>query len=347
MKYDEFVTQWALKTIRENYADDISLAVSHTTLSIDGGGRKISYYVPRTKKGEELARTFILGGVGYDIWCVSWERLEQFAELKEYNITCLADAELLYARTEEDRKRFLALRRTLAENLHHPVLMRSLALEAYAQAKSLYSELLFAREGDVKMGAGYVLDYLAKAVAFTNHTYFKHAQTAQPEELARMPLVPDGFTDLYLDIIRDRDEERQKEKCYRIICMVQDFLLQNAPQGTDSTKDSVPCPEHHFQDLADWYGELSYTWLRLRHYTSEKDAAKSYMWGIYLQSELNQVCGDFGLRKMDLMSAFDAENLQALAERADCLEQEMRRLITEGGGRIHEYAETEDFLNEV
>ena len=98
--------------------------------------------------------------------------------------------------------------------------------------------------------------------------------------------------------------------------MVQDFLLQNAPQGTDSTKDSVPCPEHHFQDLADWYGELSYTWLRLCHYTSEKDAAKSYMWGIYLQSELNQVCGDFGLRKMDLMSAFDAENLQALAERA-------------------------------
>ena len=40
MKYDEFVTQWALKTIRENYADDISLAVSHTTLSIDGGDRK-------------------------------------------------------------------------------------------------------------------------------------------------------------------------------------------------------------------------------------------------------------------------------------------------------------------
>lgn len=344
MKYDQFVTDWALKTIKENYADDISLAVSHTTLSLDDSGRKISYYVPRTKRGEELARTFILDGVGYDIWCVPWDRLEQFANLKEYNITCLADAELLYARTEEDRRRFQALRQTLAANLADPALMRSLALEAYAQAKSLYSELLFSQGGDAKMGAGYVLDYLARAVAFTNRTYFKHTQTAQLEELARMPLVPEGFAELYRDIIREKEENLQKEKCYRLICTVQDFLLQNAPE---SAEEAVSCPEHNFQDLADWYAELSYTWLRIRRYTSEGDATKSYMWGIFLQSELNQVCGDFGLRKMDLMSAFDAENLHALAERADCLEQEMRRLITQGGGHIREYAETEVFLNEV
>ena len=71
------------------------------------------------------------------------------------------------------------------------------------------------------------------------------------------------------------------------------------------------------------------------------------MWGIYLQSELNQVCMDFGIEKMDLMSCFDAQNLSLIAERANEAERLIRTAITRGGGIIHEYASREEFLNEV
>ena len=41
--------------------------------------------------------------------------MEKFAELEEYNITCLADGEILYARTEEDAERFRKLKKRQAD----------------------------------------------------------------------------------------------------------------------------------------------------------------------------------------------------------------------------------------
>ena len=129
----------------------------------------------------------------------------------------------------------------------------------------------------------------------------------------------------------------QKQLCCTLIKTVQNF---HAPYAKPEAK------EHNFQDLADWYGELSYTWLRIRTYTARGDVTRSYMWGIMLQNELNTVCEDFGLAKMALMDAFDAENLPALASRADELETRMRQIITENGGILHEYT-FEDFPYEV
>lgn len=343
-KKNPFVTEWAIRTVKEKYADDIALIIAHSTLRMNPDEKTMSYFVPCTKKGESFARTFILEGVGYDIWGIPWERLEGFADLAEYNITVLADAEVLYARTEEDRERFLGLQKRLAQNLANRDKMRSCALEAYAQAKNLYTQMLFAEKCDVRLGAGYVLDYLARAIAFTNLRYFKASQTEQLKELADMSDVPEGFADMYLAVIREKSEPGQKELCFRLIGLVRDFLLKASPDSDSAQKRPR---EQNFQDLADWYGELSYTWLRLRHYTACGDAVKVYMWGIMLQNELNQVCGDFGLEKMHLMDAYDAENLGALAARANRLEERMREIIVQGGGKIHEYTSTEEFLREV
>ena len=44
------------------------------------------FFIPVTRRGEQLARTFILEGVGLDVWGVSWERVENFAALNEYYV---------------------------------------------------------------------------------------------------------------------------------------------------------------------------------------------------------------------------------------------------------------------
>lgn len=341
MSYD-FVTQWVLDTVRESYADDIALVISHTTLRMDESRRAISYFVPVTKKGEDFARTFILKGVGYDIWGIPWERLEKFASLEEYNITCLADADILYARTEKDRERFETLQKELAHNLADKGKMRSQALQAYGQAKSIYLEMLFSSGSDVKMGAGYVLDYLGRAVAFSNNSYFKHSQTDQLGELKDMKDVPEGFDTLYMQILLEKDENLQKKGCYQLLRLIQAYLSEKEPEE----KCREP-REHNFQDLADWYCELVYTWLRIRHYVQANDAVKVYMWGIYLQNELNSVCEDFGIKKVELMKYYDSENLSLIAQKAEEAQQLIRSAITAGGGIIHEYQSEEEFLNEV
>ena len=109
MENREFVTKWVIDVVKNEYPEDIALVVSHTTLRIDDQVKAVSYFVPITERGYHFGRTFILEGVGFDIWGIDWQRLEKFAELEEYNITCLADGEILYARTKEDAERFRRL----------------------------------------------------------------------------------------------------------------------------------------------------------------------------------------------------------------------------------------------
>lgn len=338
MNTEKYVTEWALDTIKKKYADDIALVVAHNTLRIDDKQPCMSYFVPITDRGRNFSQTFILEGIGFDIWGIEWERLERFAELDEYNITCLADGEVIYARTPEDKERFERLKSSQAEKLANPLLQRAHALEAFSQAKQIYFEMLFSKKSDVKVGAAYVCDYLARAICFSNGGFFHKAQTEQLAELLRYGEIPKGFAEVYDMIIREKNEKNQKELCYKLIGIVESYLER--PEGI------VP-KEYNYQDLADWYGELSYTWLRIRHYCEKKDITKAYMWGSMLQLELNQVCEDFGLEKMELMEAFDAENLNGFATHADSLEKKMRNNIINGGGKIREYQSRKDFLNEV
>ena len=338
MDTEKYITEWVLDTIKKEYADDIAVVVAHNTLRINDKQQCMSYFVPITDRGRSFSQTFILEGIGFDIWGIEWERLERFAALDEYNITCIADGEVIYARTPEDRERFEMLKKSQAEKLADPLIQRAHALEAFAQAKQIYFEMLFSKRSDVKVGAAYVCDYLARAICFSNGGFFHKAQTEQLDELLRYGEIPKGFAELYDAVIREKDEKKQKEQCYELIGVVESYL--------ERLEKNIP-KEYNYQDLADWYGELSYTWLRIRHYCEKNDVTKAYMWGSMLQMELNQVCEDFGLEKMELMEIFDAENLSKFAEHADYLEKNMRNIIIHGGGKIREYQNREDFLNEV
>lgn len=341
MTNEAFVTKWVIDTVKKDYADDIALVVSHTTLGIDADERVISYFVPVTERGYQFGRTFILDGRGFDIWGVDWNRLERFACLEEYNLTCLANGEILYARSEEDAKRFEDLKKQQLENLADPELSRKCALTAYNEAKGLYLDSLFAGPSDAKMCVGYTLDFLARAIAFTNHRYFMQSQMAQMTELAAMENVPEGFIETYRDILNEPDTEAQKRLCFDALRTVHEFLEAQPSLNTEST------PNTNFQELSDWYAELSYTWLRLRRYAKKNDTVRVYMWGIMLQNELDSVCDDFGLERMNLMERYRTDKLDEFVAYADALEARIRKAIVEGGGVIHEYKSVEEFLNEV
>ena len=334
MNTPAMVTAWMLDTVKREYADDIALIVSHNTLNIDRETKAVSYFVPVTDRGRRFARTFIMNGIGVDLWAIEWERLEKFAALEEYNITCLAYGEVLWARSAEDQARFDALRQTQKANLADPVLMRKKALMAYGEAKKICSELFFADSSGIRMGAGYVLDYLAQSVAFTNGRYFRHSLMEQTAELAGMEKVPAGFSELYDRVLREKSVEEQKKLCLQAVKLVQVFLEEQ-----QTAEPAARTPD--FQILAGWYAELAYTWLRIRTYAAQGDLTKTYMWGALLQLELNTVCGEFALPAMDLMGQFDPCDLTAFAAHSDRLEQEMRRILLEHDAVIPEYDATE------
>lgn len=336
----EKITEWFIDYVKKNYSKDVAVIAAHKSLYMKEDKKKLSYFVYRTPRGAALAKTFIINGFGFDIWGMDWKRLKSFADLNEYNVTCLANSELLYAGTQEDEEYFYSLRNQQAEKLADKKEMRRHALEAYAQAKNIYLEALLADDSDTKMGCGYCIDYLSQAFAYENCTYFKDSQTNQIEELKGLSNVPGKFLQLYDEVLKETDTSLQLTKVLEMIKITAGYLERELPK-------SEAHKEHNFQDLADWYGELAYTWRRIDYYTENGDYQKAYMWGIYLQSELNQVCSDFGLKKCPFFSVFDAENMKAFREKAQAAEQYIRSVLERNNEVIHEYKTVEDFISEI
>lgn len=105
------------------HGDEIALIVYHGSYA-RGTATSTSdldlYYVPDDGKAETLSTTFVIGGLPYEFECLSWKVLENIANAKSRNhwavaASMIADAKVLYCRSDADLERFNALKARIAE----------------------------------------------------------------------------------------------------------------------------------------------------------------------------------------------------------------------------------------
>ena len=353
METENRLTQWVKEKIEKEYREDIALliAVAGHATNGDGHGECFDYYVPAGERGNELAQTFIIDGVGHDLYPRSWERMERTANLEEFPTLCLASSKILYARTPEDAERFLALKRKLSENLKNPGLMYQKALERVDMAMDIYRTLLFEEKFyKCRMAAGYIQSLLTQAAAFMNQTFadsgiFSEKQALLADEESRMyhcpglKEVPEKFYVYSQQLLRADTMEEIRELIYLLIQSVRKFLQQRRPEETGEKK------EINYAQLAGWYEEMSLTWRRIRCFCQENMAEEAFHDAVYLQTELVVAAEEFGFEEMDLLSAFDPDCLEKLSRQSGELEKAVRSVILEHGGKINEYRSLEDFLS--
>ena len=138
------LTKWVIDKIEKEYKDDVALLIGikgHSTDG-DGHGEIFDYFVPATERGNELAETFIIDGVGHDLYPRSWERLENSVNLNDMPIV-LDNATILYFRSEADTKRFEECRKRLQENLCNDTFVYGKALECMDKALEIYRSMIF------------------------------------------------------------------------------------------------------------------------------------------------------------------------------------------------------------
>lgn len=333
---------WLLHKIKTEYAEDVSLVVVHDHLVLPGDDFKkaFDYYVPATPRGNELARTMIIHDIGLDLYPRSWERLEGMARLEDFNTCVLADARVIYSRTPEDAARFEALQAKLRANLQDASFMYQKALENLSSAMNIFKTMIFKEDmSSLRLAAGYIQNYLAITLACVNHTYLKNSQEDFLEELAAMPLLPDGILPMLRRVIHTADGKQLKELCYQLIFTTRHFLEQHQESAQAGAGSDL-------SGLADWYRELSYTWRRIRHYCQVGDAQRSYQWGCLLQEELNVVSAEFALPPMDLLGQYDPAQLAEFAAHANALEAEIRAVLKANHADVVCYACVDDFIRD-
>ena len=335
------LTNWAISQIQEKYKNDVALliAISGHSLENDCHGECFDYFVPANENGNKLAQTFIIDGVGHDLYPRSWERIENMANFNDDFTYGLGGAKILYYRSEEDKNRFIKMQERLKANMQDKGFMLKKALEKLDAAMEIYRTMMFEDKlYKVRMAAGFIARYLSVAVACINRTYFRQRLDLETVELLQMKEIPENFIMCYEAIIKANSVEKLKSLCYELISTTRKFISAHKPQKTEH----VITP--NYQDLACWYEEGSLTWRRIYYHCDTKNYERAFPDAINLQHELNIIKEEFGLGEMDLLGSFDTENLNTFKKRAQELEQYIVAEIENHGVILNKYDSLEQFL---
>lgn len=328
-----------VEKIETTYPEDISLLICYGSF-VTGEYAETSdidfFFVPRTKRGGELDHQFILDGIGYDLWPVSWERLTQIANLEDQPASILMDGQALFASSEDDLRNLDHLKDIFSQNLKDETLVSKLSARHIEKAKASCFDLQNHESGLAWIDAMGIVEMLLVAVATLNGTYLKKGAKRIEQELASLPLKPAGFLEAYRRLI----ETGEPAELQRIVrgMIVEAGKIWQSKFGRDS-ENLDPA------ELTGFYEEFKSTYNKLLHACDEKNYAAAYYTGFMIDRETQSFLAGFtgtGVfpRMIDAVLQHDFDAL-----RAGCNEHERRllALLAEKGIAIHAYRDVDDF----
>lgn len=339
---DKELVEWAINKIQTEYKDDVALLIGQVgggKIPTDEQNMVFDFFIPTTERGNQLARTFIIEDMGYDLYPISWERLEEIANIEEPRmIFAFAKGEVIYARSQEEKIRFENLKAEMLEKLQDKSFHMPKSLEYLETAQEIFQTMLFEESlCSIRKAAGGVCSYLMNAIAMVNGTYLESGYMNLTNDLHKMKEYPQDFEYIFSEMLSENKIEAIREKVYDLIKITRSFLMEKL----DSAEKKYFEP--NYDDLAMWYQEMRYTFRRISYFTGINSAEDSYLLGCYLQIEFDAIQEDFGLEKMDLLSSFDKGDLKTFARKAEEIEAYLVKTLEDHHVRQNKYSSFEEF----
>nr|WP_317282075.1 nucleotidyltransferase domain-containing protein [uncultured Sellimonas sp.] len=338
---NEKLVDWIRKKAETEYVDDIGIVALYGSF-VNGTANPKSdvdcYFIPKTERGYQFAKTFILGDIGYDIFPMSWERIENIVDLKESLLPLVADAKIIYYNSEKDLQKFQNLQFKLKENLKDKQMTYKIAEEKIKKAYDLYRCILHSENLTlVRKNAGLIIMILADAVAFYNHTYYHYGLKRQFSDLKY--LAPREICEEYLNVIYGKTIEEILFHCEMMIQNVCDYINtkipEEEPEKINEPKNSSV--QADFSASATLYEELCSTFNKIYVCCKKEDVVLAYLSAVCLQEDLDYAHDCFGAKEYRVLQSFDAKDLGTLNRNTKKIENDFVNWIIEGKGIIKKF----------
>jgi hypothetical protein len=326
-----------VEKIETSYAEDISLLIcygSYVTGEYGGTSDIDFFFVPKTERGYELGRQFILDQIGYDLWPVSWARLSRIANLEDQPTSLLMDGEVLFASTAQDLRKLEDLKNNLRQNLQEAEVVRRVSTRYVDEAKALYFGLQDRERPMLFVDAMQIAETLLVAIAIRNGAYLRKGLKRIEQELERLLLVPSGFLENYRALIRTGN----KAEVQRI---VKELIVE-----TEKACRSKFDPENvDPSDLSGFYEEFKSTYNKLLLACEEQNYENAYYAGFMIDRETQSFLIDFTGPGIFPNMIEEVLKQDFVHLRAICLEHERRllQLLDAHGIGIHIYKDIDEF----
>ncbi len=285
--------------------------------------------------GRQLSKTFILEdeGIGYDVYCTSWEMLEGDAECGHGHISKLMDSEIVYSRDEAAAKRLEDLRQKAAEVLTSDAVIGKV-FEIRDQISREYGYVAAADSiGMQRAHAAFMISLCFDAVILWNHKYFKRSGKYVFEELKGLK-VPENFSENIDGIVRADSSEK-------LITSATKLLKSMVAFTTITLEKPAPTPE----TIAGAYEESFSNWRNKMYDAMERgDKFSSFMNLACLQSMMDDIGSELDIPQFNVMEDYRADDLKHNAELFDSELERFGQEYKKIGLDVLRYKDVDDFV---
>lgn len=345
-----------LGRLEAEFPDDIAIMACYGSY-ITGMPTRVSdidfYFIPSTPRGYRMSYQFIIGGIGYDLWPLSWERAEQIANFDELLVSVIADANVVYYRNSEDLDRFNSLKHKVREHMepqNRPILLRK-AGAMLDRAKRLFFDAC-ASDGDLRqvlLCSSGILEYVLAALAFANSSYVKKGAARVHDEIARFEVVPEGFVRYFQAVTNGTDPMAVLRDLTALIKSVDATVVDAAITECGSDQGRAEGRTLSSEKASGFYEELRSTYNKLRDACDGKDQAKAFFALNVIVREVRDLLGSsydsHGFP--DLHTPLSERNYELIKERAVAHEAMLVSLLTGHGVSINEFTDVGEFCSSL
>lgn len=335
---NEQILNTIIEKIKKDYINDIAI-ISIYGSYVRGDAYEKSdidfYFIPKTDKGNELQTGFILDGIGYDLWPMSWERLESLAEYKGM-VSLIADAKVIYHSCDADLGRFAELQKK-AKNPSN-IDFDGEARKIIESCKQSFFDMVCCSDFSAqKETAIKIIENLIFAVALINKTYTHSGWGKSVDEVSKMDRVPERFSEL----------------CNIVICAQTNISIADSTRlllnNTANLLSKNQVPFDIQNDFSMFYEEAKSLYNKLYNACDKNDTVTALMAGASLQHDMSSMLGIKDYQRIgfpDIVSDFHCDSLQIYKNTVIQHEQCLVSFLHEHDVKINIYDTFDDFRND-
>ena len=299
--------------------------------------------VIRDEAGYALAQGFLLEdtGVGYDLYCTTWEQLEDMAQYRDPQIAKLMDSEVVYRRNEAAAARLDRLRTECAERLSSPFSPADLACvrSILREAEHFYSRVMTADTlSDMRLNAFGAVRRCMDAVMRAAKRYYRRGARRFLAEL-RDAGAPEGSLEKLMAVTAAKNAETLQTSLTALLRLMRSW--ESALESRCSAEKRPPTPEA----LRGTYEEMCSNWagkMLLAEQSGDRWLAFASM--CCFQSMLDEIGEEIGLPAFEVLAGYDPDDLAATRAQFQAQSGQYRDLCVSCGLAVCRYPDAQAFL---
>lgn len=257
------------------------------------------------EKGWALAEGFILDDIdiGYDIYCTSWDMLEEDAKCSHANLSKLFDSNIVYCKDKGALRRLDEIKeraaKLLASNERYDK-----ALKAYYEAEKMFAKShLTDSLSKVRGFAGAAIVCIEDAVMLYNGQYFRKGTKRAFDELRQLNIPFDLETQI-IDIIQAETVDQIRARLTELLVLTKEYIKIQKNKELPSAGN-----------ISGTYEEMYSNWKnKMAEAAARGDVYSSFMNLAFLQYMFHEIAEDIAVDDFEIMDKFNPKNLEENTE---------------------------------